>query len=99
MEKPIEKPIEKLYYGRFGNFESIKTNGKKCEAYLDKLEAADKTIQKLLEKDETLLDLYKTAMNSLEGIYGEEMLSHYVEAFRSGVLLGMDIMGAFDKEE
>ncbi len=95
----MEKPIEKLYYGRFGNFESIKTNGKKYEAYIDKLEIADKKIKQLLEKDETLLDLYKTAIDSLEGLYFEEMLSHYVEAFRSGVLLGMDIMGAFDKEE
>ena len=95
----MEKPIEKLYYARFCNLESIKANGKKYATLLDELEKADTKMQKLAEKDAVLLDLYKTAMNSLEGICGEEMLSHYVEAFRSGVLLGMDIMGAFDKEE
>ena len=95
----MEKPIERLYYGRLCSIESIKTNGEKYAALLDELEKADKKIQNLLEKDATLLGLYKTAMNSLEGICAEEMLSHYIEAFRSGVLLGMDIMGAFDKGE
>ncbi len=95
----MEKPIERLYYGRYCNFESIKIGGKEYAKHLDELEKSDTKIRSLLEKDTTLLDLYKTAMNSLEGICAEEMLSHYVEAFRSGVLLGMDIMGAFDKEE
>lgn len=95
----MEKPILKLYYGRFCNIERVNVDSKKRDEYLDKLENADEKIRELLEKEETLLDLYKTAMDSLEGVYAEEMACYYREAFRSGVLLGMDIVGAFDEQK
>ena len=83
----MEKPILKLYYGRFCNIENIKVDGRKRDEYLDKLDDADRKIRERLEKEETLLNLYKTAMDSLEGVCSEEMACYYREAFRSGVLL------------
>ena len=40
-----------------------------------------------------------TTNDALEGVGSEEMACNYREAFRAGVLLGMDIMGAFDEAE
>ena len=94
----MEKPILKLYYGRFCNIETVNVHSKQRDEYLDKLDDADRKIRALLEKEETLLNLYKTAMDSLEGVCSEEMACYYRDAFRSGVLLGMDIVGAFDEK-
>ena len=47
-------------------------------------------------KEEKLLSLYNKAMDSLEGVYSEEIACYYAYAFRCGVLIGMDIAGFFD---
>ena len=98
-DKFMKKPIFELYYGRFCAMENIRACTKEYERHLDKLENADTKLRGLIEKDETLFGLYKTAMDALEGVCSEEMACNYREAFRAGVLLGMDIMGAFDEAE
>ncbi|MBO5363483.1 MAG: hypothetical protein J6A46_04065 [Clostridia bacterium] len=91
----FKKPILEMYYGNLGRAEEINVQTKEHERFLSELIEADEEI-KLLMKEEKLLSLYNKAMDSLEGVYSEEIACYYAYAFRCGVLIGMDIAGFFD---
>ena len=93
-----KKPIIEMFYGRLGDTEHIDCNTKEHDEYSTRLVEADEQLSRLLEKDQKLLDLYRQAIDSLEGVYAEEIACYYAAAFRFGVLLGMDIASYFDEK-
>ena len=85
-----ESVILQMLYGLRGNRESIKPSDKYYEA-LDKLDEHDDRIQEKIKDNEELVALFKER-ESLEldvAIVGQE--DYYVEGFRFGVLMGLDI--------
>ena len=82
--------IMQMYYGERGNVERISCS----EEYYKLLEVVIKSeeeLRKELEKIPKLFELYKKTIEAIDALNDEQLDNYYLEAFRFGFLMGLDV--------
>jgi hypothetical protein len=85
----IKSAIMQMYYGERGNYELTPFS----EAYRERLKTYvlnDEKFRKALPPD--LLELHKKTTASLEALHAESVENNYLEGFRFGFLMGLDVV-------
>lgn len=84
--------IKDMYEKRRGHYESV-VHGEEYQKCLDKVIKCDDEMRGALKKNPKLLELYQKATRALDAlsVAGED--DYYVEGFKFGVLMGLDIAG------
>ena len=75
-----------------GHFETISFSPKYREL-LDEVVKNGEEIRKKLTKFPDLLSLHEKTNSSIEALHLETLDNHYLEGFRFGALMGLDILG------
>ena len=84
--------VEDMYEMKRGNYGSVEQSEqyKKC---LDEVIKCDDEMREALRKYPKLLELYKKATDALDALSVVCADDHYIEGFRFGALMGLDIAG------
>lgn len=83
--------IRKMFKNEFVNIESIRRSAKSDEALDHIIKADDEIRNKLADKPE-LMKLYENVTNAFDESEYYASEQHYVEGFKFGFLLAMDIL-------
>ncbi len=84
--------IMQRYYGLRGHCETISCSPKYGEL-LDDVVKNDEEIRKKLAEFPDLLSLYEKTNSSIEALHLDTLDNYYLEGFRFGCLMGLDILG------
>ena len=79
-----------MFTGVRGNCYSVPCSSKYFEL-LEEVAKNDTEIRKELAKFPNMLALYEKTNNSIEAMYLESLENYYLEGFRFGALMGLDI--------
>lgn len=82
--------IMQMHYCERGSYEDVPCSNEYFKL-LDEYVKNDSEIRVKLSEFPNLLELYKKANDSLEILNCESEDNHYLEGFRFGVLIGLDI--------
>ncbi len=84
----LKSAIMQMYYGERGNYELTPLS----EVYRERLKAYvqnDAELCKALTHEQ--LELHKKTTESLEALHAEAVENNYLEGFRFGFLMGLDV--------
>ncbi|MBR2441682.1 MAG: hypothetical protein IKB20_01220 [Clostridia bacterium] len=84
--------IRDMYEMRKGNYDSI-LQSEEYQKSLDEVIKCDDEMRKALKKNPKLLALYQKATSALDTLCVVGADDHYIEGFKFGVLMGLDIAG------
>lgn len=90
--------IMQMHYHERGSYEDVPCSNEYFKL-LDEYVKNDSEIRAKLSNFPDLLELYKKANDSFEILNFEDEDNHYLEGFRLGVLMGLDIAGDREKEK
>ena len=80
-----------IYNGKRGNYQDIPMS-RECSSLLDNVINTDNKLKKALSKEPELLKLYSENNEALAALHHKELSDYYLEGFRLGALVGIDIM-------
>ena len=84
--------IKDMYEKRRGHYESV-VHGEEYQKCLDEVIKCDDEMREALKKHPKLLELYQKSTNALDALSVAEEDDYYIEGFKFGVLMGLDIAG------
>lgn len=90
--------IMQMFYGKRGYNELVPC-GKTYRKLLRKAIEKEENMKEKLREQPELLKLYEEAIEALDALSDESSDRHYVEGFRFGVLMGMDILNDETEED
>ncbi len=90
--------IMQMYYHERGGYEDIPRSNEYFKL-LDEYVKNDSEIRDKLSEFPNLLELYKKANDSLEILNCESEDNHYLEGFKFGLLIGLDVATDTKNEE
>ncbi len=84
--------IRDMYEKRRGHYESV-PHGEEYDKCLEELVKCDDEMREALKENPKLLQLYKKTTDALDALSIVCEDEHYIEGFKFGVLMGLDIAG------
>lgn len=86
-----EDAILQMFYGKRGIHEFIRPTAKHAKL-VDNLIKSETALMEKLSAFPKLTALHKKFIEDLNEMFSEELNTHYVEGFRFGCLIGIDVM-------
>ncbi len=86
-----EDAILQMFYGKRGTHEFIRPTAKHGKL-VDNLIKSESALMEKLSAFPELTSLHQKFIEDLNEMFSEELDTHYVEGFRFGCLMGLDIM-------
>ena len=86
-----EDAILQMFYGKRGIHEFIRPTAKHAKL-VDNLIKSETALMEKLSAFPELTALHKKFIEDLNEMFSEELDTHYVEGFRFGCLIGIDVM-------
>ena len=83
--------IKQMFYGKKGNCDNIKPT-KRYKKLLEIAIACEDDLKAKLNSSPKLLELYLKAIDAVEILNEETVTAHYIEGFKLGVLLGLELL-------
>jgi len=84
--------IREMFYEKKGNCSSVKFNTKEHAEIINKIVAHENKLKINLATSIELFELYGKISDANSQLNCEIAASHYVEGFKFGVLLGLELM-------
>ena len=86
----MESAIRQMFFGNVGQKRLTKTTAEESELLKEVVRHETILREKLVDLPE-LLNLYDELSDSLDTLHSEELIEHYVEGFKFGLLVGLEI--------
>ncbi|MCL2375239.1 MAG: hypothetical protein FWC82_01785 [Firmicutes bacterium] len=86
----MKSTIKQMFLGEKGNYDNVKFT-EEYDAFLDKTVALEQEFKVKFESNPEIFKFYLKISNAVEKLNAEVTTANYVEGFKLGVLLGLEL--------